>query len=194
MVTSTSDLVAIIDDGLCHAACLFGSDEENGKCGCRCAGEFHGAARKFEGTAVAAVAPPVGWWFHSWTPIADDDPMNAYTVTKVLHGVRCARQWQGQVLSMLGERYMVQLYSWADGAPHDAILVTHGDLDQFTFYLTNDDMRMAGGCEEWMTKRRDGFDGLCGNQKVGYVEVNRFGRQYLCGPCMDHWSGKRVYL
>jgi hypothetical protein len=141
--------------------------------------------------------PPVGWWFHSYEPIRDGEYelTTPWTSTKTFGGVECIRAWQGQIRARIGDsRFLCQLYSWWDGVATEAQVVEESELERWVLYPTNEDMLMAGGCDELVDRGPRGERRRCGVQKVGYVDVPVLGRHYLCSSCMDHYSGQRVVL
>lgn len=137
-------------------------------------------------------SPPVAWWFHSWEPI-EDESIARYSATKLFGGERYQRAWQGQILAEVGLLFQVQLYSWMDGCPTEARLVERAEAAHWTLYESNDVMRMADGCDEIHHEPRE-LGWRCGSPKAGYVESAGWGRTYACASCLQHYSGKKIYL
>jgi len=52
--------------------------------------------------------------------------------------------WQGKVMRKLDDgKYLVQLYEWMMGAPSSRHIVKASDMDGWSFYATDSDMRIA---------------------------------------------------
>src|SRR5262249_47652580 len=93
------------------------------------------ATKKFFGDVQAEAAAtldskpaadsPVGKWFHSYHP---DGSLS----------------WQGQIIGRSKSRIRVQLYEWGFGYPSDKVGVPASELDGWTLYDTNRQMRKAG--------------------------------------------------
>jgi|GEM_PF-1981843 len=76
------------------------------------------------GVKAAQKGGLVGSWFHS------------YKDGKI--------QWQGQVISQLSpEKYFIRLFSWLDGYPTDKKIIHIDDMEDWTFYSSDYDMRYA---------------------------------------------------
>ena len=52
-------------------------------------------------------------------------------------------QWQGQVLAVVGDSFLVQLYEWIAGSPSDQVLVGQTEMKGWKFYDHLDDMALA---------------------------------------------------
>jgi hypothetical protein len=63
----------------------------------------------------------VGYWFHSYN---EEDEI----------------EWQGKILSVDGDYYQAQLYSWIDGGESDIKTVRISDTKDWKFYRTNKQM------------------------------------------------------
>ena len=60
-------------------------------------------------------------------------------VGKYFHSIKDGKvDWQGKVLSELPDhKYLVQLFSWLDGAPTNQEIVGLDDMDNWRFYMTH---------------------------------------------------------
>lgn len=94
-------------------------------------GENHGPGedlrpeeRKLEIEDIITEEPIAGKWFHSF---------------KEIEGKRqlC---WQGQVLKIMGDFLLVQLYEWMVGAPSCQKVVSLVDTRDWDFYSSNEEM------------------------------------------------------
>jgi hypothetical protein len=72
-------------------------------------------------------------------------PARDHLVGQFFHsrGERGEIVWQGEILSRDGQRYLVELFSWVDGARNGRKLVPVSDVQQWTIYASHVEMKSA---------------------------------------------------
>lgn len=127
----------------------------------------------------------VGRWFHSWEPIAEGEDVTHATVR---NGKKVV--WQGQVLDCVDDDYLVQTYSWLDGAAsRGAFLVPREQAKEWTFYKDNEHMIAGLGCSE--VGKKSNYDGrVCGAPVTHIIRDGFLGPILRCGSCITYYRGK----
>jgi len=69
----------------------------------------------------------VGYYFHVW--LLDTSGETA----------RKKIERQGKVLSVHGDHFMCQLFSWIDGYPTNCVIYSLEDMKEFSFYATSEE-------------------------------------------------------
>lgn len=67
-------------------------------------------------------------------------------VGKYFHSIKNGQvHWQGKVVSELPDsKYLVQLFSWLDGAPTNQEIINLSDMENWRFYATHSSWVNAG--------------------------------------------------